>query len=73
MLQGIRSRAIVLKKMEGNVVDLERRTRSELLDVQNFFSSHYWSVDEATGDAPRWVSEMEYELRMFLRWLQSIR
>ncbi|KAJ8103127.1 hypothetical protein POJ06DRAFT_265984 [Lipomyces tetrasporus] len=62
MLQGIRSRAVVLKKMEGDVVDLERRARSELLDIQNFFGSHYWSVDESTGDVlPRWVSKNEYE------------
>ncbi|KAK9489659.1 hypothetical protein V1508DRAFT_427333 [Lipomyces doorenjongii] len=61
MLQGLRSRAASLKTWEATVVDLERHARSELLDVQDLFSSHYWSVDATSGEIlPRWVSENEY-------------
>ncbi|KAK9239911.1 hypothetical protein V1525DRAFT_397117 [Lipomyces kononenkoae] len=62
MLQGLRSLAAGIKQRESSVDDLERRARSELLDIQNLFNSQYWRVDETTGDIfPRWVSDVEYK------------
>ncbi|KAK9369123.1 hypothetical protein V1509DRAFT_621203 [Lipomyces kononenkoae] len=62
MLQGLKSLADGQKKRESSIDDLERRARSELLDIQNLFSSQYWRVDETTGDIlPSWVTEVEYK------------
>ncbi|KAK9453988.1 hypothetical protein V1511DRAFT_503864 [Dipodascopsis uninucleata] len=45
------------------LVDLERRARADLLNIQDIFGESFWKVDESTGDIqPSWtVPADEYE------------